>query len=61
MKPKEIGALTEVVLLAEKYSDTEIDPSMSKVLPTEDSTGKDDKARSIFKMGKKNGTLESQC
>lgn len=47
--------------MEEKYSDTEVDPSMSKVLPTEDSTGKDDKARSIFKMGKKNGTLESQC
>lgn len=39
--------------MEEKYSDTEVDPSMSKVLPTEDSTGKDDKAHSIFKMGKK--------
>lgn len=41
--------------MEEKYSDTEVDPSMSKVLPTEDSTGKDDKAHSIFKMGKKMG------
>lgn len=41
--------------MEEKYSDTEIDPSMSKVLPTENSTCKDDKAHSIFKTGKKMG------